>query len=145
MNERTIRKTAFLSSDAAAIRREVFMEEQGFREEFDEIDKTAVHLVMYEKGEPIAVCRYYPDPEPNCWRFGRLAIRKPYRVGGRGRALLAAAEADILQAGGQKVRLSAQVRVQGFYEKCGYRAVGDIYLDEDCPHIQMEKALETAD
>lgn len=141
MNKATIQKSTVLPPDAIAIRQEVFMEEQGFQDEFDAIDEIAVHLVLYENGEPVAVCRYYPDTEPGCYLFGRLAIRKPYRSGGRGRILLAAAEEEIRASGGRRISLSAQVRVQGFYEKCGYCAEGEIYLDEDCPHIRMEKIL----
>ena len=36
-----------LHKDAVKIRKEVFMEEQGFHDEFDETDETAIHLVLY--------------------------------------------------------------------------------------------------
>lgn len=29
----------------------------------------------------------------------------------------------------------------GFYEKNGFQAYGEEYLDEFCPHIHMEKRL----
>ena len=45
------------------------------------------------------------------------------------------------ELGADKIVLSAQCRVRGFYEKCGYTAYGDIYLDEYCEHIRMEKNL----
>lgn len=41
----------------------------------------------------------------------------------------------------KRLALSAQVRVRPFYEKLGYTASGDEYLDEYCPHIHMEKEL----
>ena len=37
-----------LPTEAASIRKEVFMEEQGFVEEFDEIDHQARHIVVEE-------------------------------------------------------------------------------------------------
>ncbi|MDY4474645.1 GNAT family N-acetyltransferase [Mitsuokella sp.] len=37
--------------------------------------------------------------------------------------------------------LSAQIQARPFYEKLGYRASGEEYLDEYCPHIRMEKEL----
>ena len=40
-----------LSQDARIIRQEVFVEEQGFHHEFDEIDSRAWHLVLYENGQ----------------------------------------------------------------------------------------------
>lgn len=36
---------------------------------------------------------------------------------------------------------NSQCRAQGFYEKIGYVASGETYLDEDCEHIHMEKKL----
>ena len=47
-----IRTYDTLPEEAVRIRREVFMEEQGFAEEFDELDGRAKHLVLYAKGEP---------------------------------------------------------------------------------------------
>ena len=52
-----------LSKDAESIRTEVFIEEQGFSNEFDETDCIAEHIVFYENGTPAAVCRFYPDHE----------------------------------------------------------------------------------
>ena len=41
-------------------------------------------------------------------------------------------------------RSSAQVQAAGFYKKLGYVQVGDEYLDEHCPHVNMEKPLDSA-
>ena len=48
-----------LPEDAVFIRNTVFVEEQGFKEEFDQIDGRAVHMVMYDKDNPVAVCRFF--------------------------------------------------------------------------------------
>ena len=49
-----------LTEDAKRIREEVFVEEQGFQQEFDETDSDAHHLVWYEAGEAAATLL--------CWR-----------------------------------------------------------------------------
>ena len=36
-----------LNEDAASIRKSVFMEEQGFVNEFDDVDGAAKHIVLY--------------------------------------------------------------------------------------------------
>lgn len=41
----------------------------------------------------------------------------------------------------QIIELSAQVRVQPFYAKAGFQAIGETYMDEHCPHIHMEKKI----
>lgn len=38
-----------ISDEARTIRKEVFMDEQGFENEFDGIDEKAIHIVMYQK------------------------------------------------------------------------------------------------
>ena len=48
-----------LCEDAARIRKEVFVEEQGFQKEFDEIDPIALHVVLYRDGEPAATGRLF--------------------------------------------------------------------------------------
>ena len=55
------------------------MEEQGFQNEFDDIDSTATHLVLFDGDVPAAVCRFFPGEEPGVYIFGRLAVRKDYR------------------------------------------------------------------
>lgn len=46
-----------LPPEAILIRREVFMEEQGFQNEFDDIDSMATHLVLFDGDTPAAVWR----------------------------------------------------------------------------------------
>lgn len=135
-------KTNHLTEDGKKIRKEVFMVEQGFQSEFDNTDSIATHLVFYEEDKPIAACRYYHGEKEGLFWLGRIAVQKAYRGKHIGKQIVLAAEKEIRKEGGKRIRLSAQVRAKEFYEKCGYRAVGEIYLDEDCPHICMDKELE---
>lgn len=48
-----------LPEDAIFIRKEVFVKEQGFKNEFDEKDNEAHFLVGYENGSPVATCRIF--------------------------------------------------------------------------------------
>ena len=45
----TLSKGLTNSPDARVIRQSVFVEEQGFEYEFDDIDETALHLVLYDE------------------------------------------------------------------------------------------------
>lgn len=135
------KKLDHLCEDEKIIREEVFVKEQGFAEEFDTIDDTSTHLVFYDEETPVAVCRYYPGEEGE-YHVGRVAIRKAYRGNQRGKHVMEAAENCIKADGGRKISVSAQLRVKGFYESCGYTALGEIYLDQGCEHIHMEKFLD---
>lgn len=68
-----------LSQDARIIRQEVFVEEQGFHHEFDEIDSRAWHLVLYENGQAAGCCRLFSSDQPEVYILGRLAVRKSCR------------------------------------------------------------------
>ncbi|MDO4501302.1 MAG: GNAT family N-acetyltransferase, partial [Erysipelotrichaceae bacterium] len=82
----------FLTEDAKKIREKVFMEEQGFKNEFDEIDDKALHIVVYDKMMPIATCRVVESEEANTYIMGRLAVIKEYRGKHIGKGMLLKAE-----------------------------------------------------
>ena len=126
--------------DAYAIRQAVFVEEQGFHDEFDDRDASCDHLVLYEKGRPIACARIYPEGD-GVWHLGRLAVVRDCRGRDLGRRALTEAEERVKSLGGTAVRLSAQAHARGFYEKQGYRPTSGEYLDQHCPHLDMEKTL----
>ena len=122
-----------------ALREEVFVREQGFREEFDDVDVTAHHLLVTEQGAPVAAARIFPDEAG--YHVGRICVRKDRRGEGLGRLLLAEAERFCRELGGKRLALGAQLRAAGFYEACGFRRVGEEFLYEYCPHIMMVKDL----
>ncbi|MBR1943081.1 GNAT family N-acetyltransferase [bacterium] len=128
-----------LNNDIIKIRTVVFMDEQGFKEEFDETDKTCSHIVLYDNKKPIATCRYFKEGKN--YHIGRVAIIKEYRGQHLGNKIMKLAEDEIKKEGGQNIELSAQVRISDFYKKLGYNKVGDIYYDEFCEHIRMVKNL----
>lgn len=130
-----------LPSDAAGIRREVFVEEQGFLEEFDSIDPTATHIVVYDGSDPVGTCRVFYEERRASYVLGRLAIRKKYRGRDIGSWLLKEAEQEVKKRGGRQLILHSQCVASGFYAKNGYREFGEIDDDEGCPHIWMKKEL----
>lgn len=130
-----------LCPDAAMIRKTVFMEEQGFLNEFDQTDETAFHLVLYADGAPAAVARLFAQQNDEAYIVGRIAVLPRYRGLHLGSRILKEAEQRAKQNGARTLALSAQCRVQPFYQKNGYTATGDVYFDEFCPHIHMEKIL----
>ena len=67
-----------LHKDAVKIRKEVFMEEQGFHDEFDETDETAVHLVLYIDQVPAATCRFSPDRHRENISSGGSPLKKNF-------------------------------------------------------------------
>lgn len=128
-----------LPDGARKLRTEVFVEEQGFREEFDAEDDKATHFLGFIDGLPVATCRVIPLTDG--YIIGRIAVCKAFRCGGLGSQMVAAAEKMILNDGGGKVYIHAQKQAAKFYEKLGYLPTGETDFDEGCPHCMMFKQI----
>lgn len=127
-------------ADAKSIRQHVFVEEQGFENEFDDVDEFAYHLVIYQDHQAIATGRMYPKDEKTMI-LGRIAVIKEYRKIGLGSIIVQSLEKKADELGYLMIQLSAQLQAQKFYEKLGYRVFGELYYDEWCPHVTMNKYL----
>jgi predicted GNAT family N-acyltransferase len=118
------------------IRRAVFIDEQGVPEEleWDADDAAALHLLAVDNNDmPIGCARLLPDGH-----IGRMAVLHSWRGKGVGRALLQKALEAARAEGHRIVRLSAQTHAAGFYERHGFVAEGDEYLEAGIPHLAMK-------
>ena len=131
-----------LPQEAIKIRKEVFMEEQGFENEFDELDQKSKHVVLFDEEIPIATCRFYYCQERKCFIIGRVAVDKTERGKKYGAKVIQSAESEIENCGGKIVMLLAQYRAHVFYEKLGYKKQNETCLDEGCLHVWMKKELK---
>lgn len=130
-----------LPEEARLLRTLIFIEEQGFVREFDDLDDAAVHIVAFDGDKPIGTCRYYPRPDGS-YAIGRLAVAREYRGKGVGSALVLEAERRVALLGAKTTVVSAQLRAAGFYRSLGYIEQGSPYPEEHVPHILMVKGIE---
>jgi ElaA protein len=127
--------------DALALRSRVFVLEQGPYLDADGIDRQAWHLLGRDPqtGALHAVLRVV-DPgvkyaEPS---LGRVVTSPETRGTGLGRELVAEGlrRCDAVWPG-QANRISAQAHLERFYAGYGYRRVGEPYLEDNIPHLEM--------
>lgn len=131
-----------VTDDTRYIRETVFVIEQGFSEEFDEIDKKSIHFLVKVNNKRAATARIFKsDKSDTKWTVGRFAVLKEYRGTGLGSFLMKKVEEKIKEQGGNVAELSAQKQAEKFYLSLGYTPMGDIYYDQHAPHIHMEKEL----
>ncbi len=125
-----------------AIRRKVFIDEQGVSEtdEVDGLDPVALHLLAMQDAAPVGTARILVEGAVG--KIGRVCVLPQARGTGLGAALIRAAVAE-LQAmpGVAKAKLGAQVHALGFYERLGFEAMGQVYMDAGIPHRDMVMAL----
>lgn len=144
-----------LIDDEKKIRTDVFIKEQGFRHEFDETDEYSTHLLVYDGDIPVGCGRVYEVfedikdskipffsvAESPVYAIGRIALISDYRGMKLGSSIVWKLVKLAESYGAKTIQLSAQCRVQKFYETCGFTVASDIYMDEDCPHVLMRKSV----
>jgi YbgC/YbaW family acyl-CoA thioester hydrolase len=138
---------AELEQAASPLRRVVFLAEQGIPAslEWDTDDATALHAVALNRlGVTVATGRLLAcagDPATTPARIGRMAVHRMLRGSGVGQRVLETLSEQARDRGHQQVLLHAQTSAQGFYARCGYRTVGECFVEAGIEHIEMMRAL----
>ena len=131
-----------IPKQAMEIRKKVFVEEQGFQNEFDDMDLLATHFVALDDSDtPIATGRVFKGQENGTYILGRLAVLKESRGKNIGSLIVEKAEEYVKKIGREQIQLHAQCRVVAFYNKLGFSSFGEMEEEEGCPHIWMRKML----
>lgn len=119
----------------------VFVVEQDCSyQEVDEKDRHSFHLFgRTENGDVIAVTRVLPKGVSyQEISIGRVALKKEFRGQGIADTLIIETFKFIeSQYGKQPIRISAQEYLLNYYNKHGFVQVGDGYLEDDIPHVEM--------
>ncbi|HQW90633.1 MAG TPA: GNAT family N-acetyltransferase [Nitrospira sp.] len=130
---------ATTGSAIKAIRETVFIHEQGVpvELEWDGLDSSCAQVLAWnDRGEAIGTARMQQNGT-----IGRMAVLKDWRSRGVGRALLQTLLDLAVRQGLPRVSLSAQIHALGFYERAGFHAVGELFIDAGIPHRKMVKEL----
>ncbi|MFK7834757.1 MAG: GNAT family N-acetyltransferase [Sulfitobacter sp.] len=123
-----------------ALRREVFMEEQGvsLADEVDGLDPDCLHLLASVDGVPAGTARIHLVESTA--KIGRVCLIISQRGKGLGAALILKA-LEVAKGKATRAKLGAQVDALGFYEKLGFTAIGPVYDDAGIPHRDMVQDL----
>jgi len=124
------------------LRSEVFVVEQNcVYQDIDGKDGKALHLLGIHEGSILAYARlfapgYYFDNAS----IGRVVINADYRERKWGHSLIQSAIAGIKEYYKQDaITISAQLYLKKFYEGHGFVQEGEEYLEDDIPHIRMNR------
>ena len=117
------------------VRRAVFIEEQQVPEEleWDDDDKTCVHILVSDNNTPMATGRIKMDGH-----IGRMAVLKNYRNKGVGSSILQALIDFSKTLKMKSVYLHAQTTAIPFYEKHGFKISSEKFMDAGIPHKTMK-------
>lgn len=126
--------------DAFNIRTKVFVEEQGFVDIPDEIDESCWHIAVYDKFKPIGCGRMFIVGD-GVLHIGRVAVLSEYRGKQVGKSIMMLCEQQARRVSAAELELCSQLHAKGFYERLGYEQAGEIFYEQDQPHIKMVKKL----
>ena len=130
---------------ALALRERVFVDEQGvpYDREVDGKDPEATHFLVREGEEPVATARVREvDGHAGALKVERVAVARDRRGEGYGDAVMDAVESYAADEEYDRLVLSAQVPVVGFYQRRGYTLQDDEPFDDaGIPHRRMAKTV----
>ncbi|WP_108670003.1 GNAT family N-acetyltransferase [Peribacillus acanthi] len=126
--------------DAFSVRKTVFVEEQQVpeEEEIDAFEDDAKHFVLYDGETPVGAGRF--RVLDGIGKVERICVLSSHRGKGAGNLIMDAIESYAFEQGIQKLKLNAQTQAIPFYEKLGYEAVSEIFMDAGIPHKTMVKS-----
>ena len=122
------------------LRSEVFVVEQNcVYQDIDSKDEKAIHILGKFEDKIVVYARifnagaYFENAS-----IGRVVISEKYRTQKWGHELMKKAISSIeSEIGVQPITISAQLYLKNFYENHGFIQMGEMYLEDGIPHIEM--------
>lgn len=128
---------------ALNIRSEVFVDEQGVdqADEYDSYDDAALntvdHYLLMIDQMAVGTCRVVKND--NYYKIQRFCILKDYRRNGYASTLLN----EVLAIhNDMTLKLSSQDHAVGFYERHGFKSVGEAFYECGIKHFNMIKEID---
>ncbi len=125
-----------------ALRRTVFIEEQGVSEdeELDDLDGQAIHILAMQDERPIGSARIILID--TIGKIGRVCVLQDQRGTGLGATLIKKCLEVLREEPNiETAKLGSQIHAIGFYERLGFTAYGPEYDDAGIQHKDMKCPL----
>ena len=122
------------------LRSEVFVVEQDcVNQDLDGKDKKALHVLGLKNDRLVAYTRIFkPGDYFKEASIGRVVVLESERKHKYGYDIMEASiKAIKVNFNENFIKLSAQVYLKKFYNNLGFKAIGEEYLEDGIPHIQM--------
>ena len=129
--------------DILQLRSEVFVVEQNcVYQDVDGKDQNALHILGYKNEKLVAYTRIFkPGDYFTEASIGRVVVLEKERQHRFGYAIMKASiEAIKTHFNTETIRISAQIYLKRFYNNLEFKDVGEEYLEDGIPHINMVKS-----
>lgn len=105
-------------------------------------ENDALHLVAIDSNEVVGCVMF--KPEGMSGRMLQMAVRSDRQHGGIGSHLVQTLEERLMRDGYREIYLHARDTAVRFYERLGYRAEGEPFVEVGISHVRMKKCLDTS-
>lgn len=124
------------------LRNEILRQPLGLSLSEDELAKEKEDILIgaFDDDEMLACC-LMTKVDNKCLRLRQMAVQNNLQGKGIGASMMNFAEIVARDKGYKKLIMHARKTVLGFYEKLGYKPVGDEFIEVTIPHYVMEKNL----
>lgn len=109
------------------------------KEELDN-EKNNILIASFEDDEMLGCCMLLPV-DAETVQLRQMAVPDKLQGKGIGASIMSFAESLARDKGYRKMMMHARDTAIGFYEKFGYKKMGDQFMEVNLPHHIMEKAL----
>jgi predicted GNAT family N-acyltransferase len=124
------------------LRMEILRKPLGLSFDATELEKEKEDVLMGAfEDERLLGCCLLTRMDQHTMRLRQMAVPNSMQGKGIGRALMIFAENIARDLGYKKLCMHARKTALGFYEKLGYAANGEEFIEVTIPHYIMEKAL----
>lgn len=128
--------------DLLQLRSKVFVVEQNcVYLDIDSKDKVALHLFGVLENKIVAYSRLFKAGISfDNASIGRVVVDTNYRERKLGHDMMQEAIEGIqIHFGESQITIGAQLYLKKFYESHGFVQTGEMYLEDDIPHIEMQR------
>ena len=124
------------------LRNEILRKPLGLSFTHEELAKEKEDILIgaFDEDEMLACCML-TKADNKCLRLRQMAVQNNLQGKGIGASMMNFAEILARDKGYKKLIMHARETVVGFYEKLGYKVVGDKFTEVTIPHFVMEKKL----
>jgi predicted GNAT family N-acyltransferase len=107
----------------------------------DGLDEVSIHIVAQQEHAIIGYSRITLGT--NEAQISQMVVDLPFRRKGLGRELLERSMERVKEAGIKKVYINSRLNALKFYEKMGFKSVGEVFASKKngLLHMRMEKTI----
>jgi predicted GNAT family N-acyltransferase len=103
-------------------------------------EKDDILIAAFEEDQILGCC-LLTKTEPETVKLRQMAVLNNLQGKGIGRQMMRFAENVARDYGNRKITMHARKEAVGFYEKHGYKKIGNEFIEVTIPHFVMEKIL----